>query len=377
MAWLYRRKGSPYWWIGFPKKANRSPRSTGLRYDDPEQTRRANDQLRLAQADERFHGIHRQRWGQWVDEFMRHRYGSHPVNHGRYLNRWKALSAFLSEKGVEYPRELTAQHAWDYVTWRTGSGPRSGGIRSAKKNTALEELKFLRMLMRHAIAMGYAHGSPIEGIRVPRDPQKKKAEITAAHLPAIWKALAKCPEWMRVQFQIGYYTGCRIAETNIPLGCADVKRRLIHFPQTKGDKPFTAPMPKELVPLFSRLKRERGDEARAFTPDCNEHTLSVRWCHFFKELGMPFSFHCLRISFVSRCARSGVPESLAMRLTNHASALVHRTYLRLAAEDLRAAVDAIHHPSLGASEIRGSPKAKRGPRRRPGSGRSAPSPSRS
>jgi len=377
MSWLYRRKGSPFWWIGFPKKANRSPQSTGLRHDDPEQTRRANDQLRLAQAEEKFIGIHRQRWPQWVEELIHHRYGGKPANLKSYSNRWKALSAFLSEHGIEYPRDLTAQHAWDYVTWRTRDGPRSGGIRRSKKNTALEELKMLRMLMRHAVAIGYAHRSPIEGIRLPRDPQKKKAEITAAHLPAIWKALAKGPEWMRVQFQIGYYTGCRIAEANIPLGCADVKRRMIYFPQAKGDKPFAAPMPKELVPLFARLKRKRGDEARAFDPDCNEHTMSVRWCHFFKELGMPFSFHCLRTSFVSRCARSGVPESMAMRLTNHASALVHRTYLRLAAEDLRGAVDSIYHPKLDASETPGSTKAKRGPQRRPDSGRSAPSPWRS
>lgn len=365
MAWLYIRKRSPFWWIGFPKKTGLPAQSTGLRYDDPAQTRQANEILRLAQAEEKFAGGRRQTWSQWVPEFIQQRYGASPANLKSYTNRWKALSAFLDDAGVEYPRDLTAQHAWDYVTWRTRDGKRSGGIRKARKNTALEELKWLRLLMRQAVALGYVHRSVIEGVRMPHDPRKEKPEIAPEHLPVIWQALQSKPEWMRVQFQIGYYTGCRIAETNIPLRYADLDRREIHFPTAKGGKPYTIPMPKELEPLFRKLKRDRAPEARAFDPDCDERTMSVRWCEFFKALGMPYSFHCLRVSFVSRCARSGLPEHSVMRLVRHASASVHRLYLRIRAQDLRVMADTISHPSLEPAENQGEKESTPEPPARP------------
>jgi integrase len=357
MAWLYKRSKSPFYWIGFSKKLGRPPESTGLRWDDPIQVRQANEILRLAQAEEQTSGKAGEKFANWINQFIDQRYSGSPGNLKSYRNRWKALSAFLNAQGVEYPRDILPTHIPAYISWRTGDGHRNSGIRRARKNTAIEELKFLRMVMRYAVSMGYVYRSVIEGIRVPWEAQKEKPEIAEADLPRIWQALEQGPEWMRVQFQIAYYTGCRLGETNVPLRCVDLNRMEMYFPLTKGDKPRTVPLPKPLLPLFSRLKRERGEGATAFTPDCNPHTMSVRWCHFFKALGMPYSFHCLRVSFVSRCARSGLPEPQVMRIVGHESASVHRIYLRIQASDLRAAVDAIAHSSLGGGEIQGGPAA--------------------
>lgn len=44
-------------------------------------------------------------------------------------------------------------------------------------------------------------------------------------------------------------------------------------------------------------------------------------------------FHCTRVTFITRGARAGVPESAMMKMVNHASKEIHRIYQRLADAD--------------------------------------------
>jgi integrase len=357
MAYLYKRKGSPYWWIG---RAGQAAESTKLRHADPGQSRLAQRLLaQVKQEEKEAGGRDHVRFDKWVGKFIEERYGNHQGNHKSYTNRWVAISAFFSERGIVFPNHLTAQHCWDYVFWRTApDGKRRWGVRSACKNTALEEIKFLRMLMRHAVALGYAVSNPAETLRMRWEGTKEKPEILDIHMPIIWKALETEPEWMGRAFQIGYYTGCRLAETQLPMRCIDLARREIHFPVTKGDKPFTVPMPSALVPFFTELA-SRGEQWACRFPSTN--LASVEFCHLFKRLGMPYCFHCLRVSFISRCIRAGLAEGATMRLVNHCSVEIHRLYQRYRASDLRAAVDAIPHHTLGMTETQGAPSASQGP----------------
>lgn len=356
MAWLFKRPKSPFWYIGYRKATGRVPESTRLRYDDPCQTREARDRLRQANADERAGKLDRQRFSVWVPEFLKVRYGKQPANLKSYTNRWRALEPFLASRKIFYPRELTGEAAWQYILWRTGPTKREGGVRRASKNTALEELKTLRMFMRHAIALGYAGRNPLDGIRIPWDEQKEKPEIETEDLPRIMEALTKEAAWLGTMFRIAYHTGCRLNDSRLPLRHVDLERRLIHFPSPKGSKPFTIPLPDPLYPLLVEAKRTGA--AFAFDPPCPMRNTSARWIHFFRKLGMSYSFHSLRVSFISRCIRAGIPENVVQRLVNHASVLVNRLYQRHRSEDLRAAVDSIPGLLPGDSEIPGEPKSK-------------------
>ncbi len=42
----------------------------------------------------------------------------------------------------------------------------------------------------------------------------------------------------------------------------------------------------------------------------------------------PKQYNCLRVTYVNRLRRAGVPREAAMRLVNHASELIHRIYQR-------------------------------------------------
>src|SRR2546429_4951143 len=56
-------------------------------------------------------------------------------------------------------------------------------------------------------------------------------------------------------------------------------------------------------------------------------------------------FHCLRVTYVNRLRRAGVPREVAMRLVNHASELIHQIYQREKVEDLVQWRDAVQFPT--------------------------------
>lgn len=297
------------------------------------------------------------KWSQWVPRLLVERYGNHKANLKSYTNRWRALFAFLVEKRIEFPNTLTTEHAWNYVSWRTEAIKRPGGIRTVCKNTALEELKFLRMLMRHAVAVGYASRNVLDGLRMKWEDQKEKPEIATDDLPRIWQALRKEPQWMQDAFEISFYTGCRLSETGIPLHRVDLDGETISL-VGKGNRPFVIPLPPQLKKLFIRLKAKlKPKEPAVSLPN----TASVDFCHFFTSLGMPYSFHSLRVSFITRCIRAGLPEAAVMQLANHASVTISRLYQRWRAVDLRKVAASIPHPELGSHENTDAPAANDSP----------------
>ncbi len=148
---------------------------------------------------------------------------------------------------------------------------------------------------------------------------------------------------MRVAFEIALHTGCRIRETGIPMTCVDFKEGKITFPSPKGgeDRAFSIPMPEALRPLLQEL----AEQKRNFTLDFPFQP-SRRWQQFFIKMEMPhLCFHCLRVTFVNRLRRAGVPREVAMRLVNHSSEIVHEIYQRETVNDLVRWKDALVFPS--------------------------------
>jgi len=259
--------------------------------------------------------------------------------------RWRSIRAFLADKKIEYPRQLTFAVVAQYVGWRR-AGSQAFGVWPSHKNTAIGDVKFLGLLMRRAVALGYATVNPCAGMGLIKQKPAEKPEIPDKHLKIIWRELQAKPDWMRVQWQICLYTGCRLREACLPLEYVDLRRGFIHFPNAKGDRPFTVPMRPELRPLFRRLKAEKRTLAFDMPPMPSKH-----WWQFFtklaKDYGMPiYCVHCARVSFVSRCARAGVPVAEAMRLVNHASETIHRVYQRFQPKDLRSALRRVRLPAI-------------------------------
>lgn len=148
---------------------------------------------------------------------------------------------------------------------------------------------------------------------------------------------------MQTSFDISLNTGCRLRETRIPLTCIDFQESKITFPSPKGgeERAFSIPMPTALNDLFQRLASEKRLHTVEFP-----FQPSRRWQQFFIKIKMKhLCFHCLRVTYVNRLRRAGVPREAAMRLVNHASELIHKIYQREKVDDVVKWRDAVQFPS--------------------------------
>jgi len=225
--------------------------------------------------------------------------------------------------------------------------PNSAGLRAWSSGpvipSRLFELKTLALVMGEAVRLGNADANPLVSLRLHKDKPAKKPEITDEELAQIRPSLQDEPEWMQVSFAIALHTGCRRRETRIPLGCVDFRENKITFPSPNGgeDRACSIPMPTALRPILERLKAQK----RRYTVEFPFQP-SQRWQQFFIEVELPhLCFHCLRVTYVNRLRRVGVPREVAMRMVDHASELVHRIYQREKVEDVVKWRDAVQFPS--------------------------------
>jgi integrase len=343
MAYLYRKSRSPFWYVVyFDADQKERHRSTGLRADDPNDTAKAKGLRAELESKE-----HRRapvanwgNWDTWVPSFLE-RHCESPLTLERYLDAWKWLAFWLQNRRFHSPRDITYRNALEYVDWRTSHKKKTG--RTVGRNTAIMELKVLAMLMGEAVRLGHAEANPLVSLKLRRDKAAKKPEITDDEIVEIRAALKSEPEWMQIAFETALHTGCRLRETRLPMNCIDFKEGKITFPSPKGgeDQAFSIPMPSALRPRLQVLHQEK----RKFTLEFPFQP-SRRWQQFFIKIKKPqFCFHCLRVTFVNRLRRAGVPREAAMRLVNHSSELIHQIYQREKVEDVAQWRDAVSFPA--------------------------------
>jgi integrase len=332
MASLYKRDRSPYFWIEYiDASGERRQESTRLRYRVTAQARQAqqlrNDLTTREIAGRLPDGDGAETWQAWVPRLIAQRYGNaaSTLTRQRCEIAWRNIEAFLRDKEIAVPRQLSRQQVRDFIEWRQVRHQECG-VHKAAKNTALLEIKFLGVLMHEAMQSGFCATNPCSRLGLKRDEPKRKPEIKPAEHRLITRELKIEPEWMRISYQIAWEQGCRFSETCLPLPDVDLSRNVLAL-RTKGKKQHVAEVPlnPRLRPLFRRLKRE----GRKFTFE-KPPMPGKTWWAFFQRIGLPhLSFHCTRISFITRCYRAGLPEATVMRLVLHASTTVHRIYPRL------------------------------------------------
>jgi integrase len=343
MASIYRKKNSPFWFIQFiDSDGKRRNKSSGFRADDASQTAQARALRAQLEAKElcRSGKSSEGQWDTWVPKFFeRHCESQRTLE--RYMDAWKWLGLWLQIRKFHTARDVTYRHALDYIDWRTTYRKKSG--KTVGRNTAILELKILAMLMNEAVRLGYIEASPLVSLQLKRDKAARKPELSDEEIVAIRSALKAEPEWMQVSFEIALHTGCRLRETRIPLNCIDFGENKITFPSPKGgeDRAFSVPLPSALRSLFERQLKAK----RKFTLEFPFQP-SRRWQQFFIKMKMThLCFHCLRVTFVNRLRRAGVPREAAMRLVNHASELIHQIYQRETVQDVAKWRDVLSFPS--------------------------------
>jgi integrase len=340
MASIYKKQNSPFWFVQFiDTDGIRRNKSTGLRADNPGETvnaRALRAQLEAKELNRNAGEISGGGWDTWVTQYLE-RHCESPRTLERYADAWKWLAYWLQEKHYHSPRAITYRNALEYIDWRTNYKKKTG--KTVGRNTAILELKTFAMIMSEAVRLGHADANPLVSLKLRRDKAAKKPELADAEISEIREALKTEPEWMQTAFDIALHTGCRLRETRLPLNCIDFAENKITFLSPKGGegRAFSIPMPSALRPLFERIHQAK----QKFTVEFPFQP-SRRWQQFFIKINKPhLCFHCLRVTYVNRLRRAGVPREAAMRLVNHSSDLIHQIYQREKVEDVAQWRDAV------------------------------------
>jgi integrase len=331
MASLYTRPNSPFWflkrklpggkWVGA---------STGLRAESEVETAKAEILRAEASLSETLEGGSTESkkdkgWG-WVEGWLR-LHCKTAATLESYLCSWRHISHWLTLENLNHPSRIKFAHGQEFISWRMG---RKSRHRVCGKNNALKDVKAFKMVLTQAARMGMIPANPIGRIGITKDKPRRKTEITDAQFKRCLELLEIEPEWMQLSFHIAMHTGCRLKDTALPLENIDFERNTITFGKPKGgeERAFTRPLPPALVPILKPLRKRR------VTHEVPAHA-SRSFSRFFKRAGADgVTFHCLRVSYVTRLHRAGVPLSAAMRLVNHSSDVVHEVYNRLGVDDV-------------------------------------------
>jgi integrase len=343
MAYLYRKARSPFWYVVyFDGDKKELHRSTGLRADSPNDTAKAKALRAELEAKEhhRVPVVNSEGWDTWVPKYLE-RHCQSPLTLERYLDAWKWLALWLQIQRLHSPRAITYRNALEYLDWRTSYKKKTG--KTVGRNTAIFELRIFSLLMSEAVRMGHADANPLVKLKLKHDKPAKKLELTDVEISEIRKALKTEPDWMQTAFDIALHTGCRLRETRLPFNCIDFVENKITFPTPKGgeERAFSVPMPSALRPLLERICKAKNKFTVEFP-----FQPSRRWQQFFIKIKKThLTFHCLRVTYVNRLRRAGVPREAAMRLVNHASELIHQIYQREKVEDVAQWRDAVQFPT--------------------------------
>jgi integrase len=379
MASLYKRPGSPFWWVRYrdPKTGKIKRESTGERHGTVLAHRRAKlvESNRTAAENASPPAGADSRWENWVVPYLHARHGHTPPTLRVYLRQWATISVFFDSRGLAGPQQVTRQDCQGFLGWRSGQGDlRANSSRPVLHNTAVNEFRLLGKLLNEAFRRGWILSNPSSHMGVSKMPPREKGEFTDEQIAFVRDRIRqriesakysspdergaydpKIAEFLRVSWEIGLAQGVRLAETCFPLSAIDWERGILRL-RVKGNRINCPPLNPTLRPLLEEL-RARG---QSHTYE-RVHSDSVSWWHFFKDIRQKrpdfanLSFHSLRVTAISRMERAGVPEAVVMKIVGHASTTVHRIYRRIVPSEVSSAWAAL--PGGGKPPASSSPDA--------------------
>ena len=231
-----------------------------------------------------------------------------------------------------------------YCEWRRASK----GVQNPTLNRELA-------ILRRAFHLGLEHDPP----KIGRAPKFQMFEENEPRQGFFDKEMLETlefelPEEVRPVARFAFFTGMRKGEIlQLRWAWVNLDDGMIRLPGEfcKNGKPRAVPLVPELHNLLSELKAQRDGSwphaefifTRAGEPIKSIHTA---WCKAVERAELPEEtkhLHDMRRSAVRNLVRSGVPESVAMRISGHRSRAVFERYNITSEDDLRDAAVKLHN----------------------------------
>jgi len=330
MASFYKR-GNIYWICYKKPDGTWSDKSTGIKVSAKGSGRRIERLVARQQASERVFSKEAgdALFASWVGSWMDYKYDNE-LTRSRCAASWSHLSEFLRKLKVTHPAEVTYQMCHNYMEWRTDQElAAKENRRSGKWNTALTEIRFLGAILQEAVRRGYIIANPCSQLGLGRKNTKEKREITSEEIERINDLIVDAPEWMQDSWLVAIKQGCRLRECAVHIDNIDLGVMSIRF-HVKGGKTHTAPLHKDLLPLIEKAKKRESKKI----VDFGKYP-SKCWSQWFAKNGFGgITFHCTRVTVITRLARAGFSEAKCMQYVGHSSEEVHAIYRKLKSADV-------------------------------------------
>ena len=177
-------------------------------------------------------------------------------------------------------------------------------------------------------------------------------------------------EEMRVMFNLGAWTGLRLIDCALmEWSSIDFKRNFIHCIPHKTKKvqrtvtiPIHSSLRQELDIAFQWRKNEfilpeiaerykrnphgvQGDTSKVFKYIGLEINKKVKGVRRLRKVNI-YGFHSFRHSFVSFCAKAGVPLPVVQSIVGHGNPAITRHYIHIGEESVKQAISALPQRNL-------------------------------
>lgn len=295
-------------------------------------------------------------------DYARHVLGHSEATLYGYRDAYRNFRRFLTDGPRPLTEKLYAIEEW--VAWnrrrKSALGKPLGGV---TLNTYWRQLRsfFTDLERRDGLS------SPFKGLKPPSLPARNPKAYAPKDCMAILAAAENIPwpnDYERARAVAIYatilYAGLRRGEllrlqfTDVDLDAGTI--RIVASKGTGGGKDRTAYMNRELRMILLRYlheRRRRRIEGPGFFASSrtgrpiSEAVLRRMHLRVRRAVGIPFSLHSLRHSFVTMMLAQGIPIHVAQELAGHTKLTTTAGYLRVFDEDKRREIEKVSYRRTG------------------------------
>ena len=290
---------------------------------------------------------------------------SGPATLKRYGQYFDRLQEWLQ---VNYPSIIDITQITEAIVLEYADHVWSKGISGKTFNAHFQALK----LIANVIFKQYRlRDNPFETITRKREEKQSRKEFSESQVIDILDSFDDSnlrlmhKEEMRVMFNLGAWTGLRLIDCALmEWNSIDFKRNLIHCIPHKAKKvqrtvtiPIHPSLRQELDRALQWQKNEYILPQIAERYKRNPHGVQEDTSKVFKHIGLEinkeakgvrrlrkvniYGFHSFRHSFVSFCAKAGVPLSVVQSIVGHGNPAITRHYIHIGEESVKQAINAL------------------------------------
>jgi hypothetical protein len=261
----------------------------------------------------------------WVLPWLIAKYGKNGTTTlDVYKRMWRALQRYHAEHKIKTAPQISRGFIMSYLAWRMENG--------AGRNQAIDEIKFMGMIVDEAILLGHCSANPIRKPGLKKNATKGKEIWTDEQYIEVEKHILKTKcHWQQCSFYFGKFQACRLRQCQVPLRCIRFDLNTIQYPDivVKGGEAYAQPIDPRFRPILERLVENA--KAQGLRVLCEiPWDASLRWRVTLDRCGFEdICHHGLRASWITRAAENRVSESEAMAFCHHKDREVHRIYKKV------------------------------------------------